>query len=549
MGTVYAAVHEGLGRTVAVKVLKRGYTTSSAVVARFQNEAEAVTRIGHPHIVAIYDFGQLPDGGLFYVMEKIEGETLTARLRRLPLSETEIRDVFTQLLSALAAAHNVSVVHRDLKPDNILLAGGDGAPLHVKLCDFGVAKIRDDRRTGPLTAVGALMGTPRYMAPEQITGAQDVDGRADIYAVGVMLYEALCGAPPFTGPMMALLHAHINQAPTPPSERAAQPGAVPRPSLRWDLLDPVVLRALAKKPEDRYQDCRSLALDLEAALTPSLPKSAPPAASVAAPTPAAAPAPPQGRSAAFFLACAASILLLVGLGALLLRALRGPAEPAPPAEEVLAIQQTERQPEVQERAKKVLLEALGGPPDTRRAALSAVSAVSPPGGAGGASPALLAALAEAAEGASGAAAIEIAAVRLTLGQTAAADDLATLARRAPDPVLRLRATLALVRAGHAPAERLRAALAAAGRDLPQPLRAEAEALLATAAPDAGAPPTGPLVPAPLPEDIVRLFSQLRAQATRAQARAALTQFLTDPRPDAAAAAAVALLASPQRSTP
>ncbi len=502
MGTVFTAVHEKLGREVAIKTLKKEFAGTEEVVIRFQHEAEAITRIGHGNIVAVYDFGRLDDGGLYYVMERVKGGTLTERMRRMPLTESEIRDVFTQLLSALAAAHNLGVVHRDLKPDNIILMHrAEGERPQIKLLDFGVAKIRDDQRAGPLTTAGVLMGTPRYMAPEQIKGAEKVDGRADIYAVAVMLYEALTGRPPFEGKMMQLLASHVGQPPEPPSVKAQQVGGVMRETIRWELIDPVVLRALAKAPDERYQDCRSFAADLDTALSPSIPRTSAVAAlpAVAAPTAAAAPAPAQGpqpRSRGFLIAAVASAAVLLGGGGLVIRALRAPApEEAPPDPGAEPSRpRGDRAPRglpaaLAARATQVIDQAQGGNAESRRGVMEAIEevrarrllprvvtalsddnpavrraaaqAAEAVGRAG--DEALGGALREAAGHSVGAVAVEIAAARLALGDAQPAEELQAMARRASDPALRLRATLALSRAGRAPAALLRAALVASDK--------------------------------------------------------------------------------------
>ncbi|MCS6911987.1 MAG: serine/threonine-protein kinase [Myxococcales bacterium] len=503
MGVVFVAVHEKLGREVAFKVLKKEFASTEEVAVRFQHEAEAVTRIGHQNIVAVYDFGRLPDGGLYYVMEKVQGETLTRRMRQMPLSESEIRDIFLQLLSALAAAHNLGIVHRDLKPDNIILVDRPpGERPLIKLLDFGVAKVRDDQRAGPLTTAGALLGTPKYMAPEQVKGAQAVDGRADIYAVGVMLYEALCGRAPFEGKMMQLLMAHVGQEPDPPSVRAQQPGGILRERIQWELIDPVTMKALAKDPDQRYQDCRSFAEALDAALRPSIPEQTVSAAlpAVAAPTEAARPTK-QPRSWGLRVATALLVLGLSGGGVAIVRALRAPSpdevlskvtveapaeNKAPPA----AIQGPRGLPEAMvARANQVIDQAQGGGSEARKSVMEAVEAVrsrrflprvttaladdNPAvrraaaqaalavGKAGDAE--LLAALREAAARSTGAVAVEIAAARLGLGEAAVAEELAALARRAADASTRLRAALALSQAGRLPAAQLRAAVAAADK--------------------------------------------------------------------------------------
>jgi serine/threonine-protein kinase len=202
MGAVFEAVHTQIGRRAAIKVLHGHLAENPEISARFLNEARATNIVQHPGMVAIVEFGQLPEGGAYIVMEYLEGETLTGRLRRcggkLGIDGLQL---FRQIASALAAAHAHGVVHRDLKPDNVMIvkdpeaAGGERA----KVLDFGIAKVAE---AGPAssnmkTRTGMMMGTPAYMSPEQCRGAGQVDDRSDVYSLGVMLYQALAGRLPF----------------------------------------------------------------------------------------------------------------------------------------------------------------------------------------------------------------------------------------------------------------------------------------------------------------------------------------------------------------
>ncbi|HRI48864.1 MAG TPA: serine/threonine-protein kinase [Pseudomonadota bacterium] len=210
MGVVYEAVHEGISRRVAIKLLRSEYAHNSQVAQRFFNEARAANLIEHPALVQISEFGQLPDGSTYLVMELLKGENLARRVRRvgaLPLSW--VLRIGCQLAEALDAAHQKSIVHRDLKPENVMLvsdsavAGGE----RVKLLDFGIAKLAE---AGPnRTATSALMGTPKYMSPEQARGAGSVDEKTDVYALGVMLFELLTGRPPFEGESGELIAQHL----------------------------------------------------------------------------------------------------------------------------------------------------------------------------------------------------------------------------------------------------------------------------------------------------------------------------------------------------
>jgi serine/threonine-protein kinase len=268
MGAVYRAVHTTLGRKAAVKVLLDELSHNKDVVARFFNEAKAATAIDHPGIVSVFDFGY-DDGRAYIIMEYLEGESLGEKRRRdghMPVDEVLI--LGRQVAGALGAAHKQGIIHRDLKPDNIMVVldpdvlGGQRA----KILDFGIAKLLDNERDtapGVETKSGRIMGTPAYMAPEQCRGAGRVDARADIYALGCVLYAMICGQPPFVGEGAGeLIAAHLNQPPPPP---------------RWwvnDLPQPVedvLLRLLEKKPEDRYQTMAEVVAALEAASAGKLP--------------------------------------------------------------------------------------------------------------------------------------------------------------------------------------------------------------------------------------------------------------------------------------
>ncbi|MEM1414713.1 MAG: protein kinase, partial [Myxococcota bacterium] len=211
MGVVYGVTHVSLGKRFALKVLRRDYARDETVVERFVREARAASSIGHPSIVDIHDFGRLPDASTYFVMELLEGETLTARIRRGALAPEETLHVVRQIASALSAAHASGIVHRDLKPDNVhLVTRGDDA-LTVKVLDFGIAKVGGAH--GKLTRTGTVFGTPYYMSPEQAAG-QSVDGRTDVYALGVIAFEMLTGHVPFDGDtFMGILSKQMFEAP------------------------------------------------------------------------------------------------------------------------------------------------------------------------------------------------------------------------------------------------------------------------------------------------------------------------------------------------
>lgn len=194
MGVVYAAEHTIIHKKVAIKLLHSQYVSDEMIVQRFVNEARAAAKIGHPNIVDCTDAGQTADGAPFLVLEYLEGESYDQTLKRnLKLSPGRAVDVAVQVASALDASHRVGIVHRDLKPENIFIVDGGEKPSCVKVLDFGVSKFADTMAEGPGTATGAILGTPHYMAPEQIVDSSSVDGRADIYALGVILYESLSG--------------------------------------------------------------------------------------------------------------------------------------------------------------------------------------------------------------------------------------------------------------------------------------------------------------------------------------------------------------------
>jgi len=266
MGMVYDAEHIGLGRDVAIKVLSPSQAKKKVAVKRFQQEARAAGAIGHPNICEVYDLGQLDDGSPYLVMEKLVGSTLADRITReggLPFDE--LVDVVIQVLAGLIAAHDKGIVHRDIKPENIFLARRVGCPPIVKILDFGVSKMMPQFHSGEeqldLTRTGMVMGTPYYMSPEQARGERNLDGRVDVYACGVMMYEAIAGKRPFLAPNYnALLLAIISTTPKPLREvRTATPPA----------LEAIVKRAMAKARDDRYPSASALLRDLQA-LAPSL---------------------------------------------------------------------------------------------------------------------------------------------------------------------------------------------------------------------------------------------------------------------------------------
>jgi serine/threonine-protein kinase len=219
MGVVYEAVNDAIERRVAIKVLHPEYAKNAEVTARFFNEARAVNRIEHPGLVQISDYAQLPDGTVYIVMEFLRGESLASRLQRGRLQLGSALLIAWQIADALSAAHSKSIVHRDLKPDNVMLIVDTVAPSgeRAKLLDFGIAKLAEAATTGQVkTRTNMLMGTPRYMAPEQCRGARETDDKADVYALGTMLYEMISGRTPFDGEGHGeIIAMHIYETPPP----------------------------------------------------------------------------------------------------------------------------------------------------------------------------------------------------------------------------------------------------------------------------------------------------------------------------------------------
>ena len=256
MGQVYRAQHTSLNKPIAIKVMRPEMKPTQEQLARFRAEAQASSRLDHPNTVQILDFGEDGEDKLLYIaMEFLSGEELTRPLKRDGQFEIERACTITrQVLAALSAAHDSGIVHRDIKPGNIMLVSrtnDDGKTLEsVKVCDFGIAKLLvAEEGVAPLTMEGVSLGTPAYAAPEQILG-QAIDGRADLYATGVILYTMLAGKRPFDADSpMAMAMKHIKQAP-PPLEEI-------RPELSSELCN-IVIKAMSKKPEERFENAREM---------------------------------------------------------------------------------------------------------------------------------------------------------------------------------------------------------------------------------------------------------------------------------------------------
>jgi Protein kinase domain len=256
-GTVFAAYHRTLGRRVAIKVLHAEVANSPQGLIRFQREAMVVNLVKHPGIVEIYDFGQLPDGRPYFVMELLQGSDLKRMItQRGRFSPDEMLEIVTAVCSALEAAHKAGIVHRDLKASNVHVAVDKGRYV-VKLLDFGIAKLlQPDPSMGGLTQTGMRLGTASAMAPEQIRG-EAIDQRVDVYALGVLIYHLLTGRYPFRGESRQEIERMNLETPPPrPSQTAAVPPAI----------DAVVLKCMDKRAERRYPGVAAALADLKDAV-------------------------------------------------------------------------------------------------------------------------------------------------------------------------------------------------------------------------------------------------------------------------------------------
>jgi serine/threonine protein kinase len=312
MGVVYRARQMALDKVVALKVLSRELRDDAEFVMRFHTEARAASRLDHPNSTRVLDFGSEPDGLLYIAMELLQGRTLSELVQaEHPLAPARVASIMSQALSAVGAAHGLKILHRDLKPENIVILDGrddeDRRIDVVKVCDFGIAKLESEQQeqrnsmfpsakplpTARATSVGVIIGTPQYMSPEQAR-ADPLDVRSDLYSLGVVLFEMLTKRAPFDeGTAAEVLHKHVFVEPPKPS------------SIRPDIdptLEAICLRALRKKPEERFATAR----EMRAALRPlsdhphvevTPPASAPRAFDAAAPTISAEPVAvaPRGR--------------------------------------------------------------------------------------------------------------------------------------------------------------------------------------------------------------------------------------------------------------
>lgn len=255
MGDVYLGINETLGQRVAIKFLNHKFTSDEQIVLRFLNEARSYCKVNHPNAVTLLEYGQHDDGSLYLITEFIDGESLTEVVRKNgPLPIETIIAVGTQIAEVLTAAHGQGVIHRDLKPDNLMMIPGSRGRYAVKVLDFGIAKIVDDEFGGGMTETGSVFGTPEFMSPEQSRG-ESADPRSDLYALGILFYFMATGQLPFSGKnKFAILHSHIHDEPPRPS------------SVQSDIhpeLEELILHCLKKERDERPQTADEIVVALE----------------------------------------------------------------------------------------------------------------------------------------------------------------------------------------------------------------------------------------------------------------------------------------------
>ena len=262
MGSVYRVEDVNTREPRALKVLHSSMSTLREAVVRFEREAIAAGKIKHPNVAAATDFGRLPNGSFFLLLEFVAGRSLRSQLDHGPLDPRRAVRIMQGVVAGVAAAHASGIVHRDLKPENIMLVDQDGDPDFVKVLDFGIAKVADVTSAGhgnvaqTLTKAGTVIGTPDYMSPEQALG-RAVDERSDLYSIGVVLYELLTGSAPFRGGAATLLRQQVMEEPEPLPLDVIEDGD--------PMLVEMLSKLLAKKPEDRFQTAAELMTMLDAA--------------------------------------------------------------------------------------------------------------------------------------------------------------------------------------------------------------------------------------------------------------------------------------------
>jgi eukaryotic-like serine/threonine-protein kinase len=268
MGKVYSAEHVLMRKRLAVKVLRRELTSVPEVVARFEREAMAAGNIEHPNVAGATDFGKLADGAVFLVLEFISGRSLRDEIARGPFAVDRALHITRQIASALSAAHAQGIVHRDLKPENVMLVERGGDPDFVKVLDFGIAKVplgdvaaKGGKQGNPITKAGMVFGTPEYMAPEQALG-QTVDGRADLYALGVILFEMLSGVRPFSSQSSVGILGQQLSKPTPTFAERSPDLLVP------PAVEQIARKLLSRDASERYESASELSRAIDVLLSP-----------------------------------------------------------------------------------------------------------------------------------------------------------------------------------------------------------------------------------------------------------------------------------------
>ena len=334
MGAVYKAEQPEMRRFVAIKILHKRYLARKDLVTRFKREARAMSHLSHPNTARVFLYGQLDDNACYFVMEYLEGRNLAQLVRKEgPMEPMRALNVMIQTCGALEEAHRAGIIHRDLKPENIFLTSQGGIEDFPKVLDFGLAKI-SERQMRPgsliLTQEGMVFGTPEFMSPEQARG-ETLDGRSDIYSLGVILYELLTGKLPFDAAQpMEYIQRHIKEPPIPLTERVPDREFPPG-------LEAAVAKSLEKDPNDRFQSAAEFANALKGVAggkvmtgamralpkeeatpsNPAPPEPSPPA-SQAPPTPAPAPhpTPASGGSTPWVVLGLGALLAIIGTGAL-----------------------------------------------------------------------------------------------------------------------------------------------------------------------------------------------------------------------------------------
>ena len=258
MGAVYLVENVNIDQKIAIKVLHPESAQNDELLQRFNREAKAISRLTHPNIIRVFIFGKTEEGLIYLAMEFVEGRPLRDVIfEQKQLDELRAINIMRQTLHALAEAHDLGIVHRDLKPDNIMLTRWRGVDDFVKVLDFGIAKVqeKDGEAQRKLTQAGIVYGTPEYLSPEQ-AAAKGIDGRSDLYSMGIILYEMMTGVVPFTGhTALSILSGHVYQEPPDPASVASR-------AIHPDMVR-IIKKAIEKKPQNRYQNAMEFLADLE----------------------------------------------------------------------------------------------------------------------------------------------------------------------------------------------------------------------------------------------------------------------------------------------